>query len=283
MIRRAGPLDAPRMEQFLMRYAETSMFLRGNLAAHGTDDTAHPHGTTFYLAERGKTVCGIFGITNSGMLLARTADASPAVFDAFADALKGQNLQGMTGAPDELNRTFDALQCQHVACTLRRIEPLFAQKTSDIDAEAYDQHLLRRPTPQDLGTLKDWFAGYSVETGLAPDGDGNAEQAAAAFIAKPDARVMIVQGALTAMSAFNARTADTVQIGGVYVPPWARGQGFGGGIVARHLLQARDQGIIRAILFAASDVAARAYQRIGFQRIGSYELALFKEPWKVPQ
>ena len=83
------------------------------------------------------------------------------------------------------------------------------------------------------------------------------------------------------MTSLNAQVADTVQVGGVYVPPGMRGQGLGGAVVAAQLAELRSQGTRLAILFAANVPAARAYERIGFRHIGSYEIALLKSPHKV--
>jgi predicted GNAT family acetyltransferase len=76
------------------------------------------------------------------------------------------------------------------------------------------------------------------------------------------------------MNGINARAGQEVQIGGVYVPPGFRGQGRAGRAVAAQLAAARDGGARTAILFAGSAPAARAYERIGFERIGTYRVAL---------
>ena len=45
--------------------------------------------------------------------------------------------------------------------------------------------------------------------------------------------------------------------------------------VALHLQEARDKGATRAILFAANEAAARAYESIGFERNGTFSLMMF--------
>jgi predicted GNAT family acetyltransferase len=69
-----------------------------------------------------------------------------------------------------------------------------------------------------------------------------------------------------------------VQVGGIYTPPALRGRGLARAAVALHLAEARNTGVSRAVLFAASPAAARAYTAIGFQPNGSFALVLFAAP-----
>ena len=77
-----------------------------------------------------------------------------------------------------------------------------------------------------------------------------------------------------ALTGLNARLADVVQVGGVFVPPALRSQGFARRAVALHLAEARTGGASRAVLFAATPAAFRAYQAIGFNQTGWMGLAL---------
>ena len=54
MIRKATHDDIPALVGFLERHIETSMFLLGNLEAHGLDNTEHRHGTAYFLRETGE-------------------------------------------------------------------------------------------------------------------------------------------------------------------------------------------------------------------------------------
>lgn len=49
------------------------------------------------------------------------------------------------------------------------------------------------------------------------------------------------------------------------------------GAVALHLAEAKARGATPAALFAASPAAARAYEAIGFGRIGSWTLFMMAE------
>ncbi|GAA6209491.1 hypothetical protein NBRC116601_27840 [Cognatishimia sp. WU-CL00825] len=66
------------------------------------------------------------------------------------------------------------------------------------------------------------------------------------------------------------------RIGGVFVPHKNRNRGLAGRLILSHLNELRNEGVKRAILFAASAAAAKAYEKIGFQHIRFYQVALLK-------
>ena len=97
-----------------------------------------------------------------------------------------------------------------------------------------------------------------------------------AQIAEGNAWVAVVENTPVSLSAFNAALPDIVQLGGIYTPPALRGRGFAKVAVAASLLVARDRGSSRAVLFTNNPSAARAYEAIGFRRIGDYSLVLLR-------
>jgi predicted GNAT family acetyltransferase len=83
------------------------------------------------------------------------------------------------------------------------------------------------------------------------------------------------------VAGFNATLPEIVQIGGVYTPAALRGKGYARRAVALHLAEARAAGVARAVLFAANDAAARAYQAIGFRRADPFTLFLLATPTRI--
>jgi predicted GNAT family acetyltransferase len=69
---------------------------------------------------------------------------------------------------------------------------------------------------------------------------------------------------------------DVVQIGGVYTPPALRSRGYARAVVAGSLAAAAAMGVGRSILFTGRDnvAARRAYESIGYRRIGDYGLVV---------
>jgi len=278
MIRKAEAQDAMAIAAFLERHIETSMFLLGNLNQHGIGNTEHPHVTQYFLRETGDGITGVFGCTNDGFLMCQLPGLSGPEAQTYAHLLRGYTLRGMTGVPDQVAQILAALPVPPEAWQVNRMEPLFALELAGLVAQA---GTIRAPEADDLPLLTGWFADYMTDTGThdAESALAAAPDRARADIAAGNTRLFLdEQGMPVAMTAINARAGAAVQIGGVFVPRDRRGTGLAGRAVAAHLVAQRAQGITRAILFAASEAAARAYTRIGFERIGSYQLATLKQP-----
>ncbi|KHQ55134.1 GNAT family N-acetyltransferase [Mameliella alba] len=272
MIRKATPADIGPMAAFLDAHVETSMFLLGNLEAHGTEDTTHPHGTAFFLRETGDGITGVFGCANGGFLMCQLPGLTATEAQTYAHLLKGYTLQGMTGEAEQVQVILDALPVPPEAWRLNRIEPLYRMDIGGLTPGSD----IRPPAEADVPWLSDWFAQYMTETQTAPPGDLHAAATRRAELAvgAPRIRIMDRDGSPVAMAAINAKAGQAVQVGGVFVPPDRRGQGFGGQVVQALLAEMAGQGATTAILFAASLEAAKTYESIGFARVGGYRIAM---------
>jgi len=94
-------------------------------------------------------------------------------------------------------------------------------------------------------------------------------------VQRGEAFVLEVDGQPVSMCTYNAQAGETVQIGGVWTPPGLRGRGYARMVVAGALQQGKRQGLTRAILYTEDAKARRAYEALGFQRIGDYGLNVF--------
>ncbi|WP_051294463.1 GNAT family N-acetyltransferase [Gemmobacter nectariphilus] len=273
MIRHAVPGDEAALTAFLSGHLETSMFLLGNLQAQGLASSDHPHATTYVIDDRGGRIGAVLGLSNNGFLMCQAPGLTPALVHGLLAPLAGRETQGMTGEADQVAVFLDALG---VRPRLNRVEPLFALDLARLPETAQP---IRPPGPGDVPLLTGWFTGYLAET----DSGTPADAALRAEAAVKDSPVRLIEraGRPIAMAAINAAAGDVVQVGGVYTPPALRGQGLAGQAVAALLAEARGKGAARAILFAASDAAAKAYVRIGFRRIGSYRIALWPTACRI--
>ncbi len=275
MIRNATPADIPALTAFLGAHIETSMFLMGNLAAHGVDDPAHPHGTRFFLRDDATGITAVLGQTNGGYLLCQMPGLTRQAAQDWAGVVQGRII-GMTGHADQVAAFLTALPLTPADFRLNRVDPQYAL---DLTALPETPVTTRMATPNDIPLLTAWYAAYMAETGTAPPGDIDvvARDRALRAVGSPDLRLLI-DGGPVAMAGINAAAGDAVQVGGVFVPPDLRGAGRAGQVVTGLLAARRETGARRAILFAASVTAARAYVRIGFARIGDYRIALLTAP-----
>jgi predicted GNAT family acetyltransferase len=278
MLRPARSGDESAIEAFLSRHAETSMFLRGNLASRGLFDRESPHGTAYWLAEKGG-LTAVFGLSNAGFAMSQAPDARPALWDAFAGAVKGRMLAGITGEAAQVAEAKRALGVSEAAFALDAPEPLYRLGLAAL-AVPDGPGRLRSPTEADRDLLFAWTRAYSAELHMSsPDRlDEEARGRADRALATGDVRLLELDGTPVAMTAINARLPDMVQIGGVFTPPELRGRGYARRVVALHMVHVHDEGINTAILFASGPAACRAYEAIGFRRIGSYSLAILKQP-----
>lgn len=278
MIRKATHDDIPALVGFLERHIETSMFLLGNLEAHGLDNTEHRHGTAYFLRETGDGITGVFGATNGGYLTCQLPGIGKTEAQTYAHLLKGYTLRGMTGDDAQVATILDALPVPEDGWHINLTQPLYAL---DLNGLPQSPDQIRGPADKDRALLEVWLDHYLRDTGVMPEAgivDEIAVRAAAAVQSRSLRLLLDEAGTPIAMSDVNARAGHAVQIGGVFVPRDRRGQGLGGRVVAAQLAELKSQGITRAILFAASADAAKAYEKIGFRRIGDYRIAMLKTP-----
>ncbi|GGD37690.1 GNAT family N-acetyltransferase [Sinisalibacter lacisalsi] len=278
MLRPAKAGDEAAIEAFLAGYPDTSMFLRANLREHGLFDHGAPHATTFWIAGQGG-VSAVFGLSNAGFAMSQARGADAALWHTFAEAAAGRMLAGIVGEVTEVALMKRALGLHSAAFSLDDPEPLYRLDLARLTPPS-GPGILRKPTQDDRALLEEWFRGYLDELRMAaPERIAmEARERAARAIAGGETRILEVDGTPRAMSAINARLPDMVQIGGVFTPPADRGQGLARRVVALHLAEERPNGVTTAILFASGLAASRAYEAIGFARVGTYALAILKTP-----
>ncbi|MFO1202417.1 MAG: GNAT family N-acetyltransferase [Tabrizicola sp.] len=273
MIRRALPGDEAALEAFLSRHSATSMFLRGNLAAHGLNAGDSPNATTYHLYPAEGAVRAVIGLTQAGMVLCQFGDV-PEALPFLVPALSGRQIVGLSGSAAQIGWLIDALGLGDTDFRMNHVEPLFHL---DLARLPVGDERIRRPVAEDQPLIAAWLRTYLIETGLGLDGPSVEERAARA-VAAGLIRFLLEDGQPVAMAAINARAANTVQVGGVFVPPGTRGRGLGRRATRAVLAEARAEGATNAFLFSNNDAASRAYRSIGFTQVGEYRIAFLSTP-----
>ncbi len=267
---RAVESDLPEMIAFLGQQPHRAMFPLSNLLNFGLDGEGI-YGTSCWLRRSNGQITDVMSITNSGVVLP-FCPTGP-----MLEPLRGREV-GMVIGPAEQCRPLIKAAGLNWPTRVDHDEPHFLLDLKELRRkEGRGQIIPLSKAPKDI--LLGWMAGYEVEAlGLDPASAGpEAAVSYERYIAAGDCVVLMDGDRPLAMANLNARLPEIVQVGGVYTPSDQRGQGHAQRVVSLLLEQARNEGARKATLFAASEIAARAYISIGFERIGDWTICMFKE------
>jgi GNAT superfamily N-acetyltransferase len=278
MIREAGPADRDAVEAFLLAHIDVAMFPMTNLRNFGIGqaDFASPHQNAARFWLLGPGIKGVVAATRRGMIMAVLPNGGD--LSGLMRALSGVAISGAVGDAVATRAVIAALGLSQVPMRRDADEPGFSLSLAKLRVPMVADTELILPSDAERELLIGWRAAYHGEIMGTPGDEAVAIAArdVAAYIAAGSHRVLLVGREPVAMTGFNAALPEIVQIGGVYVQPDRRGRGFARLAVALHLVEARTQGVTRAVLFAANDAAARAYRSIGFEPNGAMAVVLFE-------
>jgi N-acetylglutamate synthase-like GNAT family acetyltransferase len=277
-LRRASPGDVPAILAFLRRHEALSLPPLEMVAA-GALDAPGPDGLEVWLSGAPD---GLVGLTRAGMVLPQWPDRPD--WAVLRGVLAGRDLAGVLGPAGQVRPLIAALGLREAPRRQDADEQGLAMDLADLAPSGGAGHLtgLHAAAP---GLVEDWRADHLVRTlGLPVAG---AAAAAVADVARwqkaGNHRLLWVEGQPVALCAMNAVLPDVVQLARVHVPPALRGRGHARRAVTLLLAEARDRGAARALVFTASEAAARVCRSIGFRPVGAMGLVLFEGPQRVPQ
>lgn len=275
--------DAGAMRAFLAPRAATSMFLLSNSLAAGLVDRGERLQATYVGAFAAGELVGVAAHCWNGMVLVQAPAelVEPDVVHELARAAvarSGRAVAGFSGPADQVAVIREAFALP--APAVDKVQQLYTLALADLrvpEALARGDVRCRPPAPDERPQLIAWRRAYHLETLAGTDDHELAARVAdeiCGALARHELWVLEHAGDIVGMTSFNARIPGTVQVGGVYTPPEHRNHGYARSAVAGSLLDARANGDERAILFTPDAAAARAYEAIGFQRIGEYALVV---------
>lgn len=268
-LRPATAADQPAILAHLRAHEASSIFPLANMVGTG------PSPQQLWVAEHGE---GVVALGQSGFLMAQWPGLDPRRVLA---ALSGQRLSALIGPTDQVEPLLTALglKARHYSR-----EPLCTLALNRLILPPADDTRLEPLTPEDAEPVVAMRMAYDAETMVQPPQGARAKAEAdvARWLGQGSHRLLWRAGQRVALTGLNARLADVVQVGGVFTPPALRSQGLARRAVAYHLAEARAAGALRAVLFAASEAALRAYKAIGFAQIGWMSLALLDRTVVLP-
>lgn len=228
-----------------------------------------------WLIEQDGEISGFLGLNGGGFLLPMWPEAD---WPALRPHLAGQAIAAIVGPDGQAPAVLAGLGLDRAPMRHRDEEPGFILNLDAMVMPDVDGFRLAPLTDamRDLVTI--WRMDYLTAI-FSVHGDQAQARAAgdvARWMAADSHRLLLRGDRPVALTGFNARLPQVVQVGGVYTPLESRGQGLARRAVALHLDQARGQGVARAVLFAANESAAAAYRAIGFMRDGSMGVIEFE-------
>jgi RimJ/RimL family protein N-acetyltransferase len=281
-VRNLAPGDESELARFLAERPDTTMFLRGNLRAVGLLDGAERYQGSYAAAFDGERIVGAAAHYWNGNLVLEAPLALGEVV-ACAVAASGRSVRGILGPWSQVVEARASLGLVSAPTQLDSQEQLYALRLASLQVPVAlaEGHVgCRPPLSDELDLVTDWAIAYGIETLQEPE---EPDQRAAARnrieTAQAEGRQWVLEaaGRPVAYTAFNAVLPDCVQIGGVFTPPALRGRGYARCAVAGSLLEARERGVRRSVLFTQADnhPAQSAYHALGYRRVGDYGLVLF--------
>jgi len=282
MWRAALQKDVPEVQRFLRLHLQSSMFPLGNLEDFGLGGS-HPRGMSFWLL--GKPLRGVLGITNEGMVFPQCPNVKRAELFAVWDLIQNRAVSGIIGETAQVRDFVKIAGWRDRLTGLNDDEPAFSLNLNNLVVPQMEDVRLVPLAGVDRNQVIAWRRQYLQETPglLHKELDKQAREDLKRYLERDSHRALIYKGQPVAMTGFNSALSDVVQVGGVFTPRELRGRSYARTAVALHLKEAREAGVNRAVLFAASNAAARAYIAIGFMPAGSVSLVLFNDQTESAQ
>jgi len=276
MWRKAQDSDLPAIESYLYDHIQSSMFPLGNLRNFGLNGP-HPRSMSFWLS--GEPLRGVFGITNEGMILPQCPDLPDQEIAAVIELIHDRPVIGVIGDAMQVRQIIRNAGWQGRAAGFDDDEPAFSLDLAALILPKLPDSALVPLAQVDRDVAVGWRRAYLLETPglITGDVDRQARNDVERYLQRDSHRVLLWRDQPVAMTGFNAMLPEVVQIGGVYTPRDLRRRGYARTAVAMHLSEVRAAGVRRAVLFAASIAAARAYIAIGFTPAGTFSLVLFND------
>jgi RimJ/RimL family protein N-acetyltransferase len=269
-------------KRFLVGYEDSSMFLLGNLEAHGFKLTDAPNSANYRIVKNGERIVGVFALTRRGNLLVQS-EVADLIFEQVLSACGDDKIQikGLLSEWDFAHKFWLCLRKKKIIQreTFMSKEVLYSLKL-DGKTPSGDQKV-RLLQESDFEQWKPLRLAYTIEEKL-PD-TLNDQQLREAYMSSIRAKTawgyFLLGGELVSLGNLNAKAVGLGQIGGVFTTLRSRRKGYSKQTMLKLMQDSHSMhGIRKLLLFTGErNVAAqRLYQSLGFKRIGHYAL-LFGE------
>jgi N-acetylglutamate synthase-like GNAT family acetyltransferase len=287
-IRILEPGDEAALEAFLLPRLDSSMFLIGNSRASGLRDGGQTYEGTYAAAFEGGRITGVVAhYWNRNLVFQAPSHLS--VLWRTAVSASRRSIGGLIGPRGQVAVAKVELAIDESRVQMDETEKLYSLDLDELvvpDDLSSGRVSGRRANLGDIGLLTEWRVGYAVEAIGAEESDGLWEESRVMVergVREGHTWLLEKDGQSVACSSFNTAIEEAVQVGGVWTPPGLRQRGYGRCAVAVSLLDARSEGVEKAMLFTGEEniAAQKAYVALGFRHVGDYRILLLRVPVEV--
>lgn len=263
---------------FLMDNENFSLFLLGNLEAHGYTLGSSPNSGNFKLLRFKGKIIAVFCLTRRGNLVVYSLLVDDWIFEKIMDACKEEHLPmlGLLGEWDFCRKFWNLFQQKK----LIRKDTFISKEilyTADLHQQSsFDNPNVRLLTPEDYDKWKPNRIAYLEEEGLP--NDLSQTQLQDLFLEKVKGRISwgyFKDANLVSMADFNAKAKDLAQVGGVYTTPDCRRQGYAQAVMRSLMRDARNLHKIRKLIIFTGETNTKArklYESLNVHPAGYYAL-----------
>ncbi|AMP88217.1 GNAT family N-acetyltransferase [Legionella pneumophila] len=284
-IRQLKSGDEANLETFLKSHTDKSMFLRSNLYHSGLHYQDKPfHGDYFASFDNSETITGVLAHYWNGNVIVQCPDLNVlrTLVDTFQKSVT-REIAGILGEEQQADVVIKHLQLEHIDYSVNYPDGLYELNLQNLVMPGNTGgYQLKEAKHCDKRLLYEWFRAYHIEALGAEDDSSRlkdqVENEVKSTLQGNERWILEVDGIPVSLCGFNARLPDIVQIGPVWTPVDLRGRGYARTVVALSLDVAKKGGVSRAVLFTNNEAAVRAYQAVGFNKVGNYRLAILKKP-----
>jgi len=288
MTRKLKVGDEEKVESFLSKFAEYTMFMRSNLLRAGFEfnDEIYQGDYLGSFNQEGDII-GILAHYWNGNIMMQAQDDE--VLDTLVCQFKKnahRPVAGIIGEHNQVMSVIHKLDLMEAPYSLNRKEGLYYLSLKSLCQPkmlASSSYELIEASKLKRDILSEWITGYQIEAFGAVNDEKLPQRVKEQVegLVRGDCWVLKVDDKAVSLSGFNATLPEIVQIGPVWTPKRYRCLGYARTLIALVLQSAMKRGVKKAILFTDNPPAAKAYEAIGFNKIGSYHLALLKSPMKL--
>lgn len=281
--------DFPAFDRFLTPHTPWLYFMRSNIRRAGLNFYGEPYQAEYLAVLRDNAICGVIAHSWLGSLQCFIPDykSAPALFEGLT-GLRRRHPRPITcllGVPDHvelLHRHYDFYP-KHFR-DRNGLEDLYSLTLVEMKVPPLLQQQgvrVRLAAMRDAELLIGWRCDFNVEA----IGERRSEEMVAKArteierrIDEADLYLLEIDGQVVSFCGAGGFLQNWKIVGPVWTPPALRGKGYARAVVAGALQKLQANGTRHTVLFTGNPLAARAYQAIGFVRIGDWRLDYFKTP-----